>query len=145
MHVLFVYCICFIVNVKSLGYEQVYEIVEIGRIPCRLEGVSVFCFRIYMRVLKKYIHELDTTMNYKMLPHQEIWTNKITPIKVLCRPGGVSVPRLQLQTYNTNKNTINCNMKFYIIFIKYVGRANTHVSLFIKFIKKFLKNTFKYG
>lgn len=135
------YYTCFNVNVKSLGYKHCnYDtimIITIGRILCRLGGVSVFCFQEVLGSLiiksSLFLLLIIVSTNINNMPK-----------KASCRSGEGSVLRISLINCTIYRNTLYYCIKTYIECIYCVGRASPHIRPTTKFLQVPLINTFTY-
>lgn len=143
------YNICFIVNVKSLGYVLISNrIIKflIGRMLCRLGGGSACCFLIMLFILSNAYNNYWFYITFRDIvdhlePQREMnWNYVEIPIEVLSRPGGVSASRLSLQLYTTIMNTNIIYTKFSIKCACCVDRASVHIPLLIIFIQFYFDN-----
>lgn len=153
---LFMYNICIIVNVKSMGtkhqnlwfnYDYIiinqYEILELGRNLCHLGEGSVFK-KIFKDLLsnKKCMITSSKYINTVSNKKTERYYKKLE--QTLCRLGEGSVFKLLMQNYTSKIDSMNINntkIKLYTGSSCRADRADGHLTLPIKY----LHNTFSYG
>ena len=147
---MFMYEICFIVNVNSIGYphkkyekyKKLYKVdwktlVRVRGMPCRSGEVSAFYFRQNYNMFLSVIYKL-----YKF-NIDKLHRTCVMHMKVLCRIGEVSILKGALQYVLITTITLVIWSIVYYVTLS-IGHSLTSLSIIYKHLN-YMKLTPKYG
>lgn len=154
---MFMYDLCFNVNVKSIGYQhqtdekykKLYKVnlrtfVRVGIMMCRLGEGSAFFFRLYYYyILLSVIYNKCKKELYTAYNNDKIHRINVMLIRILCRLGEVPVLKRALIRYVMINATTSALCYSSLCSTLSIGYSQTSLSSYK--ILKYLTYTSKYG